>query len=256
MTSLSTLLPTVPTEIVDELESSYSEIKKNFREGRYEPSELDGAKFCEVVYRLLEWYTSTANTYTPFGSRINNFEKGARDFGNLPSAFPDSIRLHIPRVLIPLYSIRNNRGVGHVGGDVNPNYMDAVYVVSACDWVLAELIRVFHNVEPAKAARLVQGIVTKKVPLIWEVGTIKRVLDPNLSYTDKALALLYSEYPGSVSESTLLKWVEHSNPSVFREDILLVCHRQRLIEYNKASGKVTLSPVGVAYVERKIKLEL
>jgi hypothetical protein len=37
------------------------------------------------------------------------------------NAFPRALRVQIPRVFVALYEIRNNRGVGHVGGDVDPN---------------------------------------------------------------------------------------------------------------------------------------
>ncbi len=49
---------------------SYTEIKENFGQGRWEPSELNGGKFCEVTFRLLEWHTSTpAHSYTAFGTK-------------------------------------------------------------------------------------------------------------------------------------------------------------------------------------------
>ena len=35
----------------------------------------------------------------------------------------------------------NNRNVGHVGGDVDPNHMDATGVLAQCNWVMGELVR-------------------------------------------------------------------------------------------------------------------
>jgi len=62
---------------------------------------------------------------------------------------PRSFQILIPRLLPALYEIRNNRGVGHVGGDVDPNYMDATMVVGAVKWIMGELTRVFHSVSVA-----------------------------------------------------------------------------------------------------------
>jgi len=57
----------------------------------------------------------------------------------------------IPRLLPVLYEIRNNRGVGHVGGDVDPNHMDAEAVQAMASWVMAELVRIFHGVKTEEA---------------------------------------------------------------------------------------------------------
>lgn len=250
--SFGSAFPAVPKPILNKLEISYNEIKRNFREGRYEPSELNGAKFCEAVYRLLEWHTSGA--YTQFGSKIRDFGRAVKKFENL-SDFPDSVRFHIPKILDALYGIRNKRGVGHLGGDVDPNHMDAIFVVSASDWVMAELVRLFHGLSTAEAQKLVESLVTKQIPIIWQVGSIKRVLDVNLSYKDKALAILYNEHPRSIGDSQIFAWVEHSNVGVFKRDILRPCHKARLIEYDEGTGEITLSPLGLKYVEETINLE-
>ena len=49
------------------------EIKHNYALRKFEPSELNGAKFCEIVYRVLEWKTDSNKLYTPLGTSIKNF---------------------------------------------------------------------------------------------------------------------------------------------------------------------------------------
>jgi len=57
-------------------------------------------------------------------------------------------------MLIAQYEIRNNRGVGHVGGDVDQNHMDAKIVVEMAKWTIAELIRLFHSAwDPGEGRR-------------------------------------------------------------------------------------------------------
>ncbi len=255
MLNFNTVFPALPQDILGKLEQSYNKIKKNFREGRYEPSELNGAKFCEAAYRILEWHTSSTKSYTSFGVKINDFGQSVRRFESM-SLYPDSVRFHIPKILDALYTIRNKRGVAHQSGEVDPNYMDAVFVVSACDWVMAELVRLYHKIPPKDAQKMVQDLVTKKIALIWDVGEVKRVLNPELSFKDKTLVLLYPAYPNSVMESELLKWVEHSNPTVFRTKVLEPCHKEKLIEYDSEDRCVTLSPLGLKYVEDSIELEI
>ncbi len=77
--------------------------------------------------------------------------------------------------------MRNNRGVGHAGGDVSPNHMDAVTVLAMAKWLVAELVRVFHNVDTKTATAITDALVEREVPLIWRVGEKERVLKANLS---------------------------------------------------------------------------
>ena len=67
------------------------------------------------------------------------------------------------------YEIRNNRGVGHVGGDVDPNHMDAEAVQTMAGWAMAELVRIFHGVKTEEAQETVDALVERKSPIIWEV---------------------------------------------------------------------------------------
>ena len=52
-----------------------------------------------------------------------------------------------------------------------------------------------------------------------------------------------------MGEAELYTWVEHSNVSVYRRDILRRAHKTKLIEYNAAERTAEISPLGVAYVE-------
>lgn len=245
------LLPSIPKVLSGALIKHYKKIKENFLEGRYEPSELNGAKFSEVVLRILQWYVSPKHLYTPLGERIKNFDQATRKFEH-ETSFPDSIRFHIPRTLDILYVIRNKRGVGHVGGDIYPNQMDAMFVVAASDWILAELVRIFHKTSISEAQKIIESIITKKLPLVWEVEGRKRVLQENMSYKDQVLVLLYSEYPLPVLDRSLFDWTDHSHLTYFRRDVLRPLHKERLIEYDKKTNKVHLSPAGIKKAEEII----
>jgi hypothetical protein len=163
-----------------------------------------------------------------------------------------SLRILVPRALLPLYEIRNNRGVGHVGGDVNPNLMDATAVFSMASWVMAELIRVFHGVSTAEAQEAVDALSERKMPLVWSPGgDLKRVLDTSMNASDQTLLLLHQAMAW-VDETTLFASVEYSNASVYRSNVLGKLHKHRLIEYDKAQKRVCISPKGSAYVEKQI----
>jgi hypothetical protein len=52
----SAVLGTVPTGLRKPLLDAFGEIVKNYRQGRWEPSELNGGKLCEVAYAILRGY--------------------------------------------------------------------------------------------------------------------------------------------------------------------------------------------------------
>jgi len=162
-----------------------------------------------------------------------------------------SLRILIPRVLQSLYEIRNNRGVGHVGGDVSPNFLDATTVLSMSSWVLAEMVRIFHVLSTAEAQQVVDRLVERKHPLIWELDDVRRVLDPKMKKSDQALLLLYSK-PGWVSEGELVSWVEYSTARHFRAKVLEPLHDARLVELDREKNRVCISPLGVSTVEDRI----
>jgi hypothetical protein len=244
----------LPGGLREPLLVSFKEIAVNFRERRWAASELDGGKLCEVVYTILKGHVD--GTFPARPSKPSNMVQACADLAKADSTrFPRSVRIQIPRMLTALYEVRNNRGVGHVGGDVDPNHMDATVVLAMAQWILAELVRLFHGTDTRTATETVDALVERTLPIVWEVEGKRRVLDPSLKMKQKMMLILYS-LPGAVAEATLIDWLEHSNPSVFRRDILLPAHNGRLIEYNQTARTVRLSPLGAREVERTLPMHV
>jgi len=244
----------IPAPLREELVSALNEIERNYRERRWEPSELNGGKLCEVCYTIVRGYVD--GKYPARAVKPRNMADACKALEQLDaSKFTRSFRIQIPRILIALYEVRNNRGVGHVGGDVNPNAMDATFVLSSSKWLVAELIRVFHEVDTEEAERAVEALIERTSPVIWQLGDMRRVLVPGLSMKNSTLLLLYHT-SGWVDERSLVTWVEHSNPSAYRRDVLAKAHKERLIEYERSAMRVTISPLGAAFVESNLLARL
>jgi hypothetical protein len=251
--SLTSVLGPLPEGLRKELLDAFNQIVKNFRERRWEPSELNGGKLCEVVYTILKGYAD--GKYPTKAAKPKNMVLASQQLETEAAAAPRSIRIQIPRMLIALYEIRNNRNVGHVGGDVDPNHMDAVCVLQMAKWIVAELVRVLHNVSTEEATAIVDGLADRETPLIWEVNGKKRVMSTRLSMRAKALLLLHVSN-GPVAEADLVSWIEHSNGSAFRRDVLRPAHKERMVEYDADARTVQISPPGIAYVEEDLLPDL
>lgn len=247
------LFQNLPTGLRGPLVAAYAEIARNFSEHRWEPAELNGGKLCEIIYSILDGATS--GTYPATPKKPARFVDACRAIEQrAPNALlpgDRSFRILIPRLLPYLYEIRNNRGVGHVGGDVSPNFSDATAVFGCANWLMAELIRIFHGVSLKEAQSAVDALVERKHPIVWEVEGAKRVLDPSLSRADQTLLLLYSS-PGWISEDDLRLWVEYKNKTHFRNLILKPVHEDKRIEFQQSHGRVQITPRGSKDVEDRI----
>ncbi|MBI5425130.1 MAG: hypothetical protein HZA32_13720 [Opitutae bacterium] len=241
------LLAGIPDSLRIPLLNAYREIVRNFRERRWEPAELNGGKLCEIIYSILRGLVDGAYPDAP--AKPQNMVDACRQLEQTDqNKFSRSVRIQIPRMLLALYEIRNNRGVGHTGGDVDPNHMDAAAVLGMSKWLLAELVRIFHSVDTETARATVDALVDRTNPVVWDVAGVKRVLRPDLSFKDKALLLVYSHVE-AVAEAELFRWSEHSNAAVFRRDVLTRAHKEKLIEYDRMARRIHLSPLGITYVE-------
>lgn len=247
-----TVLANIPDGLRNPLVEEYNKIAKSYREGRWEPTELSGGKLCEIVYSILKGHVDDSFPATP--SKPKNMADDCRKLEHATS-FPRSIRIQIPRILIALYEVRNNRNVGHVGADVDPSHMDASLVFSMCQWIMAELVRVFHNVSVDEASGVVESLIERPIPLLWKVGDRTRILAPQMSAKDKMMALLYgSTEPLSVRD--VVETIEYSNLSRFKTAIAAPAHKAGLIDFNKKSEMLLISPVGQKYVESNVPLTL
>ena len=68
-TSLKTVLPNVPADIVDALETEFADLESRFARRDWAPAELNAGRFAEAVLRFLEWRES-GGSYTPVGTRL------------------------------------------------------------------------------------------------------------------------------------------------------------------------------------------
>ncbi len=249
---LESALENAPSKFRKRIIESYTEIKRRHREAGsgsgIDAAGLSAGKFCESAIRLLQ-HELTGDSVR-FGKHIPNFPDACRKLIVLDaSTGPESLRVLIPRALVFLNTMRGKRGIGHVGGDIEANSIDLATIVRMCDWVLCELIRVYHNLPIEDAQAVVDSLATKQLQDIWEIGGRKRILRTGLNFKQEVLLLLYSQPDSAALAEELFEWSEHSNSSVFRRDVLKPLHKAKLIEYDQAEEIAYLSPLGVIEVE-------
>lgn len=245
----ATIFGDLPDGLRSELLQEFNKVVRNFRETRWEPAELDGGKLCEVICSIIRGRIS--GKYPAKATKPKNMAAACAALEQAPATFSRSLRLQIPRTLVALYGVRNDRNVGHVGGDVDPNHMDASFVLATSKWLVAELVRIFHDVDTTSATAYVEALIDREVPLIWRFGGTRRVLDPSLSQRDKVLLLLYSE-PEPVHVRELGSWLGLSELRYLKRDVLRPATKRLLLHFDESTGLVYLSPTGSRIVESSL----
>jgi hypothetical protein len=248
---LQDALANIPTDYRNRIIKAYLELKARQAEGKHDAAGLSAGKLCETVLRLLQH--ELKKSVTPFGQQISNFSGECDSFSQVPKvAANESLRIVIPRGLNFLYTLRNKRGIGHAGGDVDANAIDGATIARVADWIVCELIRIFHTMSLEEADALVSSLSSRDIPDIWEVDGKKRVLRNDLDFKQKTLLLLYSSVDSAVLAEDLYSWVKYSNFAMYRKRVLVQLDTENFVEYNQNSDTVIISPIGIKCVEEEI----
>ena len=235
----------LPDGLRQPLCAEYRSIVQHFLERKWRPSELSGGLFCEIVYTILDGHAK--GTYAPGPTKPRDFVGACRQLEQNASE-PRSFQVLIPRLLPALYEIRNNRNVGHTGGDVDPNHTDCVAVLAVANWIMGELVRVLHQLPSMQEAQaVVDALAERRTPIVWQAGDLKRVLDSKMSLPDQILVLLASS-PGKVTADDLLRWTECSTKTYLKK-LLRQLHSARKVNFDRESEEVTILPPGISQAE-------
>jgi hypothetical protein len=98
----------------------------------------------------------------------------------------------------------------------------------------------------------VDGLAQRSIPEVWHVAGKKRILRNDLDFKQKVLLLCYQESDNAVMSEDLFSWVEYSHYAMFKRAVLTPLHKKRLVEYDKETESVTISPLGIKEVEEYI----
>lgn len=248
VSSIADALAPIPPGLRGPLITEFDILLSEYRAGDWEKVGLKAGKLCEIIYSILQGYTS--GTYPAAPSKPSNMVDACKALEGSGASFSRSIRIQIPRVLIATYELRNNRAIGHVGGEVNPNHMDAELFLRTSKWMISELVRVFSNLNIADAGALIESVTEKLIPVVWENAGRKMVLNAGLSARNKVLVLAYASPRGATARE-ICSWVGYSNLSRFRSSVLKALDSDALIDFNYANDTVMITPAGTRYVESR-----
>lgn len=192
---------------VDAALKHFTSAIEKFVGGDWEGTSQKAGKFVEAVTKALMLHC---------GKTIENprrFSAG-KELQQLQhaGAFPEIVRLVIPRAGIFVYDIVSNRGGRHDPHDVDANEMDATTVVPMISWMLAEMVRFCSGSDTQVAMGLIKELATKKYPYFEEIDG-RPYVNVDGAPGDIALLLMYSIYPRRLRRQDLVNQVTRHGAS-------------------------------------------
>lgn len=227
--------------LVEELLKEFALIKQDIVTktlGRGSPG-----KFVEIIVQIMQYLEKGQYDKQP------TVDYYLRDIENRGTKLPDSIKLLVSRVARSIYSIRNKRGIGHKG-EIDPNIMDLKYIFSACQWILAELVRIYHSRHPDEAEKLINAITITPPDIIEDFGTFKTVLNREIMPAEELLIILYSYYPEYISIDQIFKDMKRRAKKIVSGSIGSL-YKKAWIEGSKKDG-YKLTSIGYQKAARLI----
>lgn len=208
---LAKLSPPLDHFLTTQLLDEFISLERRFVQRDWEPAELDGGQFCEVLARLL--YHQDSGTL----NRTKGFAECAEYIENDRNAHAISPRhdaLHLMRLLRTVYKFRSQRGSVHISPTYRPNHMDAKLIVENVRWAMNETLRVFWTGDREAVAKAIREVLQFDVPAVGVFEQIVMVQRTDLTTEEEILVLLH--YAGEVgfSRSELGRHVMRAAPTI------------------------------------------
>lgn len=192
-TLVNEISPPLDSFLANQLLDEFISMERRFIQRDWEPAELDGGHFCEVLARLL------------YHVDANNLDR-ARDFGDcLRYIENDSVShflsprqdgKHLAQVLRTIYKFRNQRGVAHISPTYSPNHMDSKYLIESVRWCMNETLRIFWRGDRETVAKAIRELLQFDVPCVGRFEDVLLVQRVDLKAEEETLILLH--YAGEV----------------------------------------------------------
>ncbi|GGC10486.1 hypothetical protein GCM10007205_19510 [Oxalicibacterium flavum] len=236
------------TQLLDEFISA----ERRFIQRDWEPAELDGGQFCEILARI--YYQVDSNILKhdkDFDSCCSYIENDKVEH----KITPRRDALHVVKVLRTIYKFRSQRGAVHISPSYQPNHMDSKLVIECVRWAMNETLRLFWKGNRDAVAKAIRELLQFDVPSVGVYDDILIVQRTDLTAEEEILILLH--YAGEEGFSRLeIGKAAKRTPPVVTTTLQKLVHascRQAIIV---SSGKYRLTDLGSKRIREQLAEKL
>lgn len=188
-TLVSKLSPPLDRSLTETLVDEFISLERRFIQRDWEPAQLDGGQFCEVLGRII--YHQDSGNLNPSKELKECIAYVAND--QVPHAItPRSDALHLCKVVNTTYKFRSARGGVHISPTYKPNHMDSKVIIEMVRWSFAETLRMFWaGTDREQVAKAIRELLTFDVPCIGKFEDVIMVQRTDLTPEEEILVLLH-----------------------------------------------------------------
>lgn len=223
-------------QLIDEFVSA----ERRYIQRDWEPSQLDGGQFVEVVARILYHLDSgNLNLNKPFDDCARYIENDQVTH----LLVPRSDALHIIRVARTIYKFRSQRGAVHISPTYKPNHMDSKLVMECVRWVMNDTLRLFWKGDRDTLARSIKELLQFDVPAIGVFGDKWLVQRVDLTVDEEVLLLAHYAGDDGLSRTMIGRTIPVAAPRITEAVQRLAAPTSRQI-VQLANGHYRLTDLG------------
>ncbi len=243
------LAPPLDTQLVPELIDEFVSLERRYIQREWEPTQLDGGQFCELLARIV-YHADSGNL-----NRSKDLQDCISYINNDQVSHviqPRHDAIHIGRVLGTVYKFRSQRGAVHISPTYKPNHMDSKFVVDGVRWLFAEALRIFWTGDREKVATAIRELLQFDVPAIGKFeDNLLVVQRTDLTPEEELLLLLHYAGEAGFSRRELGKYVKADPAAVTRGIQALSANRVREVA-KLTNGNYRLTDLGSKRIREKL----
>lgn len=245
---LSQLAPPLDHLLATQLLDEFISLERRYIQRDWEPAELDGGQFSEILARIV--YHQDSGTL----NRTKSLDDCASYITNdvvSHAVIPRHTAIHLMRVIQTVYKFRSQRGAVHISPTYSPNQMDARLIVENVRWAMNETLRVFWNGSRDVVAKVIRELLQFDVPCIGIFDKVVLVQRTDLTSEEEMLVLLHYGGEAGLSRTDLGHYARCSAPSITRALQNLGAPNCRQI-VTLSNGKYRLTDLGSKRIREQL----
>jgi hypothetical protein len=251
-TLVKELSPRLDPALVQQLVDEFVSLERRYIQCEWEPMQLDGGQFCEILGRII--YFVDSGNLSP-DKKFEQCESYVKEDKN-QHHFPERREaLHLMQVLRTVYKFRSQRGAVHISLTYKPNHMDSKFVVDALRWAFSETLRIFWNGDREQVASAIRELLQFDVPAVGKFETELLVQRTDLSAEEEILLLLHYAGETGFDRGELGRYVKRDASQITR-GIQALEHPRRREIIKLPSNKFRLTDLGSKFVREKLGAKL
>ena len=238
-TLIARLVPPLDAFLATQLIDEFVSLERRFVLRDWEPAELDGGQFCEILARVLYHQDSgnldLARDFGQCGRFIDNDQ--------VPHQLDRDDAKMLMRVATVVHKFRSKRGAVHISPTYRANHMDARYMIEAVRWAMNETLRMFWTGDRDAVASAIRELLQFDVPCVGRFENVLLVQRTDLKVEEEILVLLHYAGEQGFSRRGLGQTAMCSPPSVTKAlDALTASNCRQVVQLE--DGRFVLTDLG------------